>query len=242
MAVSQTIQWRRITIESVAIVLSILLAFAIDAWWEERRERDHEAEILVGLDNEFRGIRTLIEDKLSQYEKMKTSIGQLLIAHERGAWEYDAVSIDLSMQWLISPTSIEFGGGVLDAVVSAGRLEIISDVSLRAKLAGWQAVIDEVRDDELRNAGYIFNQILPYIARAGVSTGHGARELYGEWPIATVSINEDLAGVDQLWNDPEFKTILEIRYEYIMHTMDEYDVAYEAADHILADIFNAGNP
>lgn len=36
MAESKTIAWKQISIEAVAIILSILLAFAIDAWWTDR--------------------------------------------------------------------------------------------------------------------------------------------------------------------------------------------------------------
>ncbi len=34
------IAWRRLLIEGTAIVLSILLAFAIDAWWQDREQLD----------------------------------------------------------------------------------------------------------------------------------------------------------------------------------------------------------
>jgi len=242
MADSQTIQWRRIAVESVAIVISILLAFAIDAWWEERKERATEAEILIGLDQEFRETQALIEDKLTQYRDMKTAVAQLLVAHEKKGWQYEAMTIDRAFQWLIAPTSIEFGGGVLDAVVSAGRLEIISDKTLRAQLAGWQAVMDEVRDDEVGNMDYIFNQIIPYIARTGVSTAQGAREENGQWPVQTSSIADDAAIINTLLNDAEFKALLDVRYAFILHTMLEYDAAYQAADDILLEISIDGHP
>ena len=40
MSTTQKIRWNHIAIEGIAIVASILLAFAIDAWWETRREDD----------------------------------------------------------------------------------------------------------------------------------------------------------------------------------------------------------
>ncbi len=36
------IQWPRFVIEGVVIVASILLAFGIEAWWENRQERQDE--------------------------------------------------------------------------------------------------------------------------------------------------------------------------------------------------------
>ena len=53
MAQHQIIPWKRLAIETIAIVSSILLAFAIDAWWNERNERQFEQETLVGLEAEY---------------------------------------------------------------------------------------------------------------------------------------------------------------------------------------------
>lgn len=46
----QEIPWARISAEAAAIVVSILLAFAIDAAWQHRGEVAEEREILVGLE------------------------------------------------------------------------------------------------------------------------------------------------------------------------------------------------
>ena len=37
----QEIPWNKFVVEAFVIVGSILLAFAIDAWWDERQERAH---------------------------------------------------------------------------------------------------------------------------------------------------------------------------------------------------------
>ncbi len=49
MTETQNIPWRRLSIEAAAIVASILLAFAIDAWWEERGLLIEEQQVLQGL-------------------------------------------------------------------------------------------------------------------------------------------------------------------------------------------------
>jgi len=36
---TEKIPWKRLVLEATAIVASILLAFAIDAWWDERQDR-----------------------------------------------------------------------------------------------------------------------------------------------------------------------------------------------------------
>jgi len=37
------IPWKRLSVEAAAIVASILLAFAIDAWWGDRQRDEAEA-------------------------------------------------------------------------------------------------------------------------------------------------------------------------------------------------------
>ena len=238
MADAQKIQWRRIGVESAAIVASILLAFAIDAWWDERQERLAETEIILGLEQEFLDGKVLLEQKMNEYEKMLLGVQELLVAWNDKVWSSEEMSIDIAFQTLIAPTTIDFGSGVLDAVVNAGRLEIISNRTLRADLAGWKAVLGEVIDDELRNKDHIFNQITPYLARTGVSVGHGSTEMYGEgaWPVATASIANDSALMSHLLSDTEFRSLLEIRYGFLWHTVEEYEVAIRAANDILQEI------
>ena len=48
------IPWLRVFVEGVVIVGSILLAFGIQAWWDDRQEREEEGRILAGLLQESR--------------------------------------------------------------------------------------------------------------------------------------------------------------------------------------------
>ena len=49
----QKVPWARLGVESVAIVASILIAFAIDTWWDDRQDREHERIYLESLRQEF---------------------------------------------------------------------------------------------------------------------------------------------------------------------------------------------
>ena len=51
---------RRLLLEGLVIVASILLAFAIDAGWDERQEREAERRLLVALEAEFAGHHRII--------------------------------------------------------------------------------------------------------------------------------------------------------------------------------------
>ena len=43
----------RVVVEGLVIVVSILLAFTIDAWWDSKQERDERASVLSALRADF---------------------------------------------------------------------------------------------------------------------------------------------------------------------------------------------
>lgn len=59
---------KRLIIEGIAVVLSILLAFAIDAWWDEQKERSEEREVIESLYVEFEANRDEAESVISILE------------------------------------------------------------------------------------------------------------------------------------------------------------------------------
>ena len=64
----QPIPWKRVFVEAAAIVAGILLAFAIDAGWDERNEREEEKEILQSLVVEFEANRDEADSVLRVHE------------------------------------------------------------------------------------------------------------------------------------------------------------------------------
>ena len=61
MTETKTIPWKRLVVEAAAIVVSILLAFGIDAWWDARNDVVEEREILIGLEIEFVDLRARLD-------------------------------------------------------------------------------------------------------------------------------------------------------------------------------------
>jgi hypothetical protein len=125
---------KRITIEGVAIVASILLAFAIDAWWEDRRDRIDERSYLASLRQE---LTESIEVANQSIESRVIAIAahESLVAQIQGAprasigdlylW---VSSVSLPIQYI--PPRSAFN----DTVASGGVLLIQSD-ELRLALA-----------------------------------------------------------------------------------------------------------
>ena len=226
---------KRIAVEAVVIVTSILLAFAIDAWWDERQERVEEAEILLGLQSEFLRYRDDLTKSTEHHANTRLLTEELMAATRRGSWDSETLSIDHALTTLSDPTSHDFGGGVLDALISAGRLEIISDNDLRVKLASWSEVFNEIRDDETNIGALRENQVLPYMMRWHIPQSRGMELCcsWSKWPQSTRSIEDDTDAVSRLLSDPEFEVLLEFRYIYVAHVALEYAAALQAMSEIL---------
>jgi len=198
MTETQKISWKRLAIEAVAIVASILLAFAIDAWWNERQLRVGEAELLAGLQQEFRHNRTVLVQSIELHSTILGGLQELLIASRKGAWQSETLTFDQALVYLTAPPTLDFDGGVLDALVSADRFEIISNRNLRIKLAGWRSVFEEVRDDEIFNRDLVFDQVVPYLLRWHVPVSRSFEGRIGYWPVASKSIADDPNGLSRL--------------------------------------------
>ncbi len=58
---SADVRWKRILVESAAVIASILLAFGIDATWDAWRERGTEREVMSALHQEMLSNREQLE-------------------------------------------------------------------------------------------------------------------------------------------------------------------------------------
>lgn len=127
---------KRLFAEASVVIVSILLAFAIDAGWDQRQEHKHEREVLRGLQGELIEARETIRasrDSTAQaYERLKYLVTApradvLTMSPSQAASE---VFMPLTRQWADAlPT------GALDAATGSGQLALISDPTLRAALA-----------------------------------------------------------------------------------------------------------
>ena len=53
MNLPKDIPWMRVLVEGAVIVVSILMALGIEAWWDGSQDRSAETEILAGLRADF---------------------------------------------------------------------------------------------------------------------------------------------------------------------------------------------
>lgn len=130
----QIIPWTRITVESTAIIVSILIAFAIDAWWEDRRERQEERRYLTSLRQEL----TTGLDRLANRERLhkeNTESHADLINQIQAEDRASDESLLYMFSLLSRPTNINLPRAVFDDLVSSGGTQLIRSDDIRIALA-----------------------------------------------------------------------------------------------------------
>lgn len=150
MSDTQKIQWKRLSVEAAAIVTSILLAFAIDAWWENRLERIEELRILDTLRAEFlsnvESIPSYIEGHQISADFTKELLDLMRAAEPGSTLRYPAAKLAR----VLAHSTTNPHSGALDAILQSGELRYISNPAIRERLAAWpRLVVDATENEDL---------------------------------------------------------------------------------------------
>jgi hypothetical protein len=134
--------------EGILIIVSILIAFAIDAWWEDRQDRAEEARILTALRAEFQENA----DRLPRYigiRETDAELAGLLVQEiqEVGVGAKILVTAEQLMAFTVHG-SFDAVRGAFDAMLQSGDLRYIENKELRERLVRWPSLIaDAVEND-----------------------------------------------------------------------------------------------
>jgi hypothetical protein len=131
--------------DAALIVVSILIAFALDAWWEGQSWAAEEREALTALQQELSGSRTELDSVMEFNQSQVESIDQILDPATPAA---SLVDTDTTLLRAFS------GGMTFDPSLSAveailaGGLDRISSPELRTAIAAWPGVLREIEVDQ----------------------------------------------------------------------------------------------
>lgn len=130
---AQEIPWTRILVEAAAIVASILLAFAIDAWWQNRTERLVEAQYLQALREDLLTSLELLDEAEAAQQQQVAYLESLLSTNAGTPYS------DELRRWIDDGL---FNVGTYQPQISAlydleasGQTQIIQDQGVRRVLA-----------------------------------------------------------------------------------------------------------
>lgn len=157
-------RWLSRISEGVAIVASILLAFAIDAWWDNRSEREQAAELAASLHEDFEVSQAHVEQWLAGNRRILEALEMLLEAVEsRPIGEEISVPMSVIVGSIGAPTYSPTDA-TLSAAISSGQIDLLRDYDLRNALALWLQQVDDTREDELLIRQITVDHLVPELA------------------------------------------------------------------------------
>jgi hypothetical protein len=159
-------------LEGVVVVASILIAFVLDAWWDERGLQSELHQELASVTRELKENRERVVfeiDALDRHVEAGETVAELL--GERGTSEL--VPVPDTLAWFVtlwSPT-LDVSSGALNALIASGRLAQIRNDGVRLGLAGLAGQVEDAVGDELLAQVILTEQVFPAVSRdADLST------------------------------------------------------------------------
>jgi len=160
--------WRRLA-EGALIVASILLAFAIDAAWDERTERRRRDALLAALEREM-AIASDERDRVARYHAMGQEAAAALLRFDDGEPldRLSVAAVDSLLQLAYNSTAtFDAPSGALDGLLLSGNLDLIEDEALLIELTSYPGLVSDLS----REQGFLVEvafRLLDYLGAEGV--------------------------------------------------------------------------
>lgn len=229
-----SIPWARVLIEGLVIVVSILLAFGIDAWWDELQERERERGYLVALRGEFAVTREQQAAPLSSARARTMHAAEALIAQAQGAPR----APDDSLYWWMSGLSqqLEFDPprAVLDDLVSSGETHLIASDSLRLALAFYTAQLEQLRHADQQAWSTWEQRIQPFLEARVPRVDRLRRGTFGA-ALGELPFGPSPHPVDwtDLFGQRDFESMLAERWMRLSIAAQRFDAVLRTTDAIV---------
>lgn len=227
------IPWRRFLLEGTIIVLSILLAFWIDAWWQESEERKRELVVLQALSSDLERMRNAFDQQRSFNEAMLAATTELLDAgtageHDLGPDQVDALLGDIV--WHNGPGVWQ--SAAMDMLVSAGDLAALSDMDLLRLLLPLHNRLESARGRYRLDENLYREDLIPFLGSHGnlpqilngIDHAPGVPEWSYDFPDIRTGAPRDHR---ELLSNNEFQGLLaakiDLQHDILKHTLEDLD-------------------
>jgi len=155
--------WRRVLGEGTVIVLSILLAFGIEAWWERRGEIVSERAALEALAADFAAADSILAERILAIDSGAVAAQQIIDLVGPDASPEDAAELPSLIPRIIRRPTFEPPMGTLEALLGSGELRLIRSGELKAALASFPSELQDLTETQQFGSEVVFGMVLPFL-------------------------------------------------------------------------------
>lgn len=143
---NEGIHVRRLLAEGLAIILSILAAFAIDAWWDVSQENKRLDRVLRSLENGLSESVAQIDDLIVASRKDGELVRRFLLGSASGSTEIPPDSTFATLQAMALPRTGDNNITFLSAGFEDQGVKSIDDAQLASAIASWRVTVGELEE------------------------------------------------------------------------------------------------
>ena len=222
---------RRALVEGSIIVVSILLAFGIDAGWDRFQERQAERDAMRTLAAEFLTNLELARAGIRWTERHRANTVLLLQAARSPRLGASFQVPDSSVVYMVSITSLNASTGALDGVLGAQGLDLFQDPVLRSRIAAWPGYLRDVVEDQASASAFVQDKVIDVLSRHGDFSA--AMEAAGSHFAGRASV-EELSHSTEFTASAELLSVLGVHVGYLDRSAAALRGLEEATTEILA--------
>lgn len=208
--------------EIAVVTAGILIAFALDAWWDNRVTANREQIHLRALASDFEQNVTALRALIRTEEQVMSS-SQELLQLARATKPIATTSLVELMSGVFNSSRYEPVMGAYEALVNSGGLMLIRDESLRAALAEFAARVDGEYAESWSNEHYF-----------AFAHEFGASLMLYAWEGERGAADERV--LEEMLRNPQFQEHLAVRYYSERDMAKKYRALLQQAESVLTQL------
>ncbi|WP_075352523.1 DUF6090 family protein [Algoriphagus marinus] len=148
--------------EIFLVVIGILIALQVNNWNLERTNQKAEKKALQDLKEEFTDQAKRLDDARNRRELSITFFSRKLDFMKSGMID-SLIAYHPILN--LGNTTLNAPNGVINSLISSGQINLISNDSLKYRLASWSEAVEDVREEEDNHFRFVATEFLPYLER-----------------------------------------------------------------------------
>ncbi|OZV68043.1 hypothetical protein CA834_10370 [Winogradskyella aurantia] len=151
--------------EIILVVIGILIALQINNWNQQRIERKEEQAILINLKEDFQTATNEFEWLNDIRSTIISSAKAIMSISPGNLYNYSPKHLDSLFSRTLSGPTYNNQAGSLNVLLTSGKINLISNPTLKKSLIEWPGYVADMTEDELAHLELYLGRYSDLLAR-----------------------------------------------------------------------------
>lgn len=149
--------------EIVLVVIGILIALQINNWNNDRQEQKRKQIIMTELRKDFQFNKEQLDYVYSGHHKAMVNLKKVVDMFPiSDTTNLDSLSFYIDEGAIFAWFTYNPRNGVINSLINTSSFELIDNQELRSLLVGWEDVVSDYTEDEIKANEFLSNILNPY--------------------------------------------------------------------------------